>query len=213
MAVIAGLLLARHLLLAQLVEPLAGAKAVVGLAFIKQLLDDFLVAVEALGLIEGALVVFQAQPGHAFQDGVHRLLGRALPVGVLNAQDEAAAVAAGVKIGIQRRARAADMQVAGGGRSETSFNRHQLPFKLNAKWRAMLANAPSCRTTMTAGAGRAPIAAMATPWSVRNSSSNFRHTLSPPRSVLLGSLRLAGADRVGDEAEPLQASPLRCRMP
>src|SRR5690606_36678062 len=105
----------------------------------------------------------------------------------------------------------ADMQVAGGGRSETSFNRQQLPFKHNAKWRAMLANAPSCRTTMTAGAGRAPIAAMATPWSVRKSTSNFRHTLSPPRSVLLGSLRPGGADRVGDEAESLLASPLRCR--
>ena len=87
-AVVAGFLLAGHLLGAHGLQLLLAAIAVVGMTFRQQLLGHLAVTVEALGLVEGALVGLEIQPGHAVQDRLHRLLGGALPVRILDAQDE-----------------------------------------------------------------------------------------------------------------------------
>ena len=60
------------------------------------MLRNLLVAREALHLEERALVPVQAEPAQAVEDRVHRLVGRALEVGVLDAQHERAAVPARV---------------------------------------------------------------------------------------------------------------------
>lgn len=65
------------------------------------------------------LVVVQAEPVHRFEDRVDRGLRAALAVGVLDAQDELAAAAARLQPAVQRGARAADVQVAGGAGGET----------------------------------------------------------------------------------------------
>ena len=67
----------------------------------------------------GALVPVEAEPAHALQNAVDHLCGRALEVGVLNAQDERAAVMAGEQPVEQRGAGAADVQIAGGRGRET----------------------------------------------------------------------------------------------
>ena len=85
-----------------------------------------------MGLEERTLVVFQPEPGHALQDGVHRLGGGALEVGVLDAQDEGAAVLARIQPGEQRGARAADVQVTGGARGKSGANGHG-----NGRWSGM----------------------------------------------------------------------------
>ena len=66
----------------------------------------------------GPLVPVEAQPAEALEDAGHHVGRRALDVGVLDAQDERAAGAAGVQPVEERGARAADVQVAGGGRGE-----------------------------------------------------------------------------------------------
>ena len=58
------------------------------------------------------------------EDRLHRRLGRALAVGVLDAQDELAAVLARVGPGEQRGARAADVQIAGGAGGEAGADFH-----------------------------------------------------------------------------------------
>ena len=83
LAVVTRLFLARHLLGTQLLQTLLRAIAMVGLPFLEHLPDDLLVARETVGLEKRALVVFQPEPGHALQDGVHRLGGGTLQVGVL----------------------------------------------------------------------------------------------------------------------------------
>ena len=88
----------------------------------QHLSDHFLVALHALHLVERTFVVIQSQPGHAVENGLHRLGRRALHVGVLDAQDERAAVTAGEGPRKQRGAGAADVQVAGGAGSETGAN-------------------------------------------------------------------------------------------
>ena len=98
-AVVARLELGRHLLLAQGVQALLGAIAAIGQALGEQFVDDRVVPVEALGLVEGSLVIVQPQPGHALQDGVDRLRRRPLQVRVLDAQHEAPPVAAGEEVG------------------------------------------------------------------------------------------------------------------
>ena len=123
-AVVARLLLARHLLGAQLLELFLGAVAAVSLALGEPLRDHFLVAWEARRLEIRALVVREAEPLHALEDHPHRLVRRALTVGVLDAQDELAAVPAGVQPGKEGRADAADVQHAGRARGETGDDAH-----------------------------------------------------------------------------------------
>ncbi len=80
--------------------------------------QHFLVARHALHLVERALVMVEAEPFHAFDDDVDGSLGRALLVGVLDAQDEVAALGAGKGPGIERRADVAEVDEAGRRRGE-----------------------------------------------------------------------------------------------
>src|SRR5690606_35614460 len=74
---------------------------------------------ETLRLVERPLVRIEAEPGHAVEDRLQRLRGRALQVGVLDPQHEDALVVAGVGPGVERGARPADMQETRGAGSET----------------------------------------------------------------------------------------------
>jgi len=124
LAVVTRLFLARHLLRAQLLQAFLGAITTIGLALVQHLLDDFLVAREAMGLEERPFVILQAEPGHALQNGIHRLGGGTLEVGVLDAQNERAPVLARVEPGKQRGARAAHVQVTGGAGGESGADGH-----------------------------------------------------------------------------------------
>ena len=88
------------------------------------LLDHLAVTRIALGLVERPLVRVQAEPVHAVQDHLHGFGRRTLAVGVLDAQDEYAAVAARVQPAEQRRAHAADVQQAGRARGESGAYGH-----------------------------------------------------------------------------------------
>lgn len=68
--------------------------------------------------------MLEAEPRHALEDGLDVFVGRALPVGILHPQDESPALAARVEPGKQRRAGAADMQMASGTGSETGNDGH-----------------------------------------------------------------------------------------
>ena len=101
-------------------ELLLGAEAGVGLALVPKLLGGLLVQVQALGLGVGAkvaahlgtLVPVQAQPTHGAQDNLRVLVGGAGGVGVVDAQDERAAVCTGESPVIDSGAGAADVQFA-----------------------------------------------------------------------------------------------------
>src|SRR5690606_5614051 len=97
---------------------------VVGLALGDQLLGHLAVPVDALGLVDRAFVVVQAQPVHGLEDGVDRRLGAALAVGVLDPQHEPAAAMAGLQPAVQRGAGATDVQVAGGTGGEAGAAGH-----------------------------------------------------------------------------------------
>ena len=102
------------------VELLLGAEAGIGLALVPKLLGGLLVQVQALGLGVGAkiaahlgtLVPVQAQPTHGAQDDLRVLVGRAGGIGVVDAQDERAAVCTGESPVIDSGAGAADVQLA-----------------------------------------------------------------------------------------------------
>ena len=102
------------------VELLLGAEAGIGLALVPKLLGGLLVQVQALSLGVGAkiaahlgtLVPVQAQPTHGAQDNLRVLVGRAGGVGVVDAQDERAAVCTGESPVIDSGAGAADVQLA-----------------------------------------------------------------------------------------------------
>ena len=91
------------------------------MAPLDQLAHGGLVAVELLRLVIGAvrpadlgaLVPVDAEPAEAVEDGLQGLGHVALLVGVVDAQDELAAVLAGEQPVEQGRADAADVQIAG----------------------------------------------------------------------------------------------------
>ena len=122
MPVVARLLLARHLRLAQRLEPFLRAIAAIGMAALEQRLDHLPIAIEPVRLIEGAFVVFEAQPGHALENGVDRLRGGTFEIGVLDAQHETPPVPARMKPGKECGSGAPDVQVARGTRSETGLD-------------------------------------------------------------------------------------------
>ena len=72
-----------------------------------------------------ALVPIDPQPAQAIEDAGDHLGLRALDVGVFDAQDERAAVTAGIQPVEESGARAADMQVAGGRRGEPEARGHR----------------------------------------------------------------------------------------
>ena len=102
------------------VELLLGAEAGIGLALVPKLLGGLLVQVQALGLGVGAkvaahlgaLVPVKTQPTHGAQDDLRVLVGRAGRIGVVDAQDERAAVCTGESPVIDSGAGAADVQLA-----------------------------------------------------------------------------------------------------
>jgi len=63
----------------------------IGAAFGKKLAGNLRMACQALGLHDDLAVPAEAEPGEAVEDGVDRFLGRAGPIGILDAQPEAAA--------------------------------------------------------------------------------------------------------------------------
>ena len=74
---------------------------------------------QALGLAI-LLVPAQIEPAQPIEDGIERGLRIALDVGIVDAQDHGAAVVAGVEPIEDERARAADVQKAGGRRREAN---------------------------------------------------------------------------------------------
>ena len=96
----------------------------VRLAGSEPLPDDLAVTRVALGLVERALVGIETQPLHAVEDHLHGFGRGALAIGVLDAQDERAAVAARVEPAEERSAHAADVQEAGGAGGEACPDGH-----------------------------------------------------------------------------------------
>ena len=104
------------------IELLLGTEAGIGLALVPELLGGLLVQVQALGLCVraivaahlGALVPVQAQPTHGAQNDLRVLVGGTGGVGVVDAQDERAAVCTGKSPVIDSGAGAADVQLTRG---------------------------------------------------------------------------------------------------
>src|SRR6267142_2112628 len=119
--VVAGLLAARTLALAHRVELFLGRPATVGLPLLDQSVGDFLVASEPLHLKERTFVPVEPEPAHGVENRLHRSVGGALEVGVLDAQDEFAAVFLRVRPGEERGAGSADVEVAGGAGGEARW--------------------------------------------------------------------------------------------
>ncbi len=110
--------------LAHLRQFLGAGVAAIGVARGQQRLGDLAMPRRARELIDGLAVPVEAEPGQPVEDGVDRGLGRALAVGVLDAQQHLAAAAARIEPVEQRRARAADMQEAGGRGGKTGDDGH-----------------------------------------------------------------------------------------
>ena len=102
------------------IELLLGAEAGIGLALVPKLLGGLLVQDQALGLGVGAkiaahlgtLVPVKTQPTHGAQNNLRVLVGGTGGVGVVDAQDERAAVCAGESPVIDSGAGAANVQLA-----------------------------------------------------------------------------------------------------
>ena len=124
-AVVLRLLAAFALRLAHGIELFRRRVAAVRLAVGEHLRHDLLVTVHALHLVERALVVAEFKPVHRLQDAVDRFLRGTRDVGILDAQDELASVAAGVGPREEGGAGAADMQETGGRGSETGADHGQ----------------------------------------------------------------------------------------
>ncbi len=106
-------------LLAHGIELLARLVGLVGLAVGDQLLDERVVDRGALRLVDQLGVVpLQPKPAQVLQQLVAGLLGRAGQIGILDAQQKPPAEVAGQQPVEQRRAGAADVQIAGGRRAK-----------------------------------------------------------------------------------------------
>ena len=137
-AVIVGHFAGGALCLVHFVQALLGAEAVVGFALCHQLLGILLEHTHALALHVGAdraahigaLVPGQASGLQRAVDDIGSALNKTALVGILNAQDEGAAVVAGLQIGVQRGAQVAHVHIARGGRRKTSadFRHTDSPF-------------------------------------------------------------------------------------
>ena len=107
------------------------AEAVIRVRGVQELLCVRGIQVQPLGLPirsprtadVGAFVPVQAEPAEIAEDRRFRHVGRALDVGVLDAKDERAAVAAREEPIEQRRAGVADMQMPGRARRESNAHR------------------------------------------------------------------------------------------
>src|SRR5206468_11823231 len=90
----------------------------------EEAVGDFLVALHASALEHELLVPVEAQPGEPVEDHLRMLVGRARLVGVFDAQQELAALVAGVQPVEERRAGASDVEVTRRGGSEADANGH-----------------------------------------------------------------------------------------
>src|SRR5690606_39090251 len=95
----------------------------------------------------GPLVPVEAQPAQAVENGCEGLLGGALGVGVLNAEDEGAAVVAGKEPVEERRASPTHVQVAGGTGRKTGPNLCQARSSPQTRWRPTRSRAERGRVT------------------------------------------------------------------
>ena len=89
------------------------------MASVEQLLRGGLVEIEALRLIERALVPVEAQPAHAFEDALDHGFRGALEVGILNAQDEGSAGVAREEPVEEGGACSTDVEITGRGGGKT----------------------------------------------------------------------------------------------
>src|SRR5690606_18791369 len=87
--------------------------ALVGMAACEQLVRHFGMASPELRLVVFVPVPIGPEPAHPVEDRLDRILRRARLVGVLEPQEEAAAVAPGIEPIEQRGPRAADMEKTG----------------------------------------------------------------------------------------------------
>src|SRR5690606_7131862 len=110
-SVVARLQSGLPLLGAQRLELGRRGPAMIGAAVGEHLVDDLAIAVEALRLVVRTLVRIEAEPGHAVEDGLDRLLRGSLQVGVLDPQHEGALVMPGIGPGEERGAGPADVEV------------------------------------------------------------------------------------------------------
>ena len=100
-------------LLALLGELLLRHVAAIGSSALKQPVRDLGVPRPELRLVIFVPVPIEPEPAHSVEDRVDRFLRGARPVGVLDPQQELAAVVAGKEPVEQGSARTADMEVAG----------------------------------------------------------------------------------------------------
>src|SRR5687768_11891501 len=112
-AVIARLLLARRLLRTHRLQLFLGAVTVICLALAQQLLDHLAIPIHPLRLIVRPFIRSEPQPLHAIEDHLHGIVGGALAIGILNAQNESAAMSPGIKPAEQGGTDAADVQQTG----------------------------------------------------------------------------------------------------
>src|SRR6202034_4329179 len=122
--VVARLLLACELLLAHRLQFFLGAIATVGRTALEQLCNDGAIALVALRLKIRSLVRSQIKPAHSIQNHTNSVLRGPLAVGVLDAQDELAAVMTCIQPGEQRSTYTADVQHAGRARGKTGNDSH-----------------------------------------------------------------------------------------
>ena len=115
-AVVAGLQTLGLLRFAHFVQLFGRRVAVVGAAVLEHLVDDFLVAVQAVHLVDGTFVVVEVEPAHAVQNHLHGLLRRADLVGVFDAEEELAAEVTGDGPAVDGGARGAEVHHARGAR-------------------------------------------------------------------------------------------------
>ena len=123
--VVAGLLAAGELPGPEPLEPLLRAVAPVRPAGGEQGFDGRLVPRHALALVERSLVPVETEPCEPVEDALDRFERRALPVGILDPEDELPAVAPGVEPAEERGARASHVQEPGGARGESGTDGHR----------------------------------------------------------------------------------------
>ena len=105
-------------------DVIGGGVGVIGVAAVEQLPERFGMARGAVGLEDRTLVEVQVEPAEGVEDLLHVLRRRSLPVGIFDAQDERAALAAREQPVVERGPGAADVQRAGWGRSKANSDGH-----------------------------------------------------------------------------------------
>ena len=103
-------------------EFFAGADAAIGAPLREQVLYDCRMPLGVVGLAQRSLVPIDSEPAHPVEDGLFRLAGGPLEVGVLDSEHEFAAEAASEGPVKKSGAGTADMKKPRGAGSESSAN-------------------------------------------------------------------------------------------